>query len=383
MKPHRRKDTSPRREPGSDPQGDEAIGDEVPGVDPVGNEAEPAHYEADPGTVGYDPGSALVEENVAYGDSPETYVDPSQAYYDPNPAYADPAQAYYDPNPAYGAAEPVDHAEAPPAFPHGGLAEIPPPPPIVAGGGVYDETAVTTPAPVPAGPSRSTAKKKVSGRAPLRRPVAGGRVPASRRPPVKKVYGESSFSFMTVFLGIVALGMVAAVVMVVLPKDMASVAGYPADIALAGGKPRNLLEEAQKVMIERNAEVSFTEEEVNRYLNARVQGEQTGLMASLVKFRGVYIDFSPEIAEIVIERELFGMPLTMTSKMRADKFRSQTVYKPAGWTLGRVELGQRNVKPVVELFIRLRGTFVEEYHTLQQMVDVRFEQDRVVLDSRI
>ena len=69
---------------------------------------------------------------------------------------------------------------------------------------------------------------------------------------------------------------------------------------LATGKPRNLLEESQKIMIQRTSEVTFTEEEVNQYLNHRLQAEQTGLMAALVKFRGVYIDFSPGFAEVVI-----------------------------------------------------------------------------------
>ncbi len=184
---------------------------------------------------------------------------------------------------------------------------------------------------------------------------------------------------MTVFLSIIAIAMLGAVAMVVRPMDLSKVAGYPVD-PLATTKPRNLLEEAQKAMIDRDAVLVFTEEEVNRYLNHRLSGEQTGPMAALVKFRGVCVDFAPATAEIIIEREFLGMPMTMSAKLKNEKFRQQVVYKPTGWTLGKVELGSRNVKPVIELFLRLRDTCIDEYHVLQQMREVSFEQDRIALN---
>jgi hypothetical protein len=317
------------------------------------------------GATQYDPGAALVDEN-------QTYAAPEDAYYDPNQAYVDPAAAYEDPNQAY-AAYPEGYVD-----PNSGYAtyETYAAP---TDGGVYDET----PASPPVAPRQSAApKKKVTKRAPQRKPVAGKNAPLSKRPGPKPVVYREGLSMMTVFLTVIALGMLAAVVMVVLPRDMSKVGGYPIN-PLAGDKPRNLLAEAQKIMIDRNAELALSEEDVNRYLNQRLQGAQKGPMAALVKFRAVYLDFAPGTADVIIERELFGMPITMSAKLTTEQTRGRAYYKPAGWTLGRVELGERNVKPVIDLFLRLRGTFLDEYHAIQQMSDVRFEDNRVVLDARI
>lgn len=394
MKPHRRKPTPPRREDGS-PQGSEEAHDE--------SVAPEEQYYAPEETVAYDPGASLVDENQAYGEgayeqadpnlvydeTQQAYVDPGQAYYDPNQAYVDPNavydetqqayvdpnQAHYDPNQAY-----YDPNQAY-VEPNQAYAE---PDPGYASGGVYDEAPEPSyQAPPP--PPPPAVKKKVTSRAPQRRPSTPPRkVPGGGYSRPRPTYNTGGgLSFMTVFLTLVAMGMLAVVVLVVLPRDMSSVTGYPVNPLTSSGKPRNLLAEAQKEMVSRTADLSFTEEEVNQYLNHRLQAEQTGPMAALVKFRGVYIDFTPGIADIIIERELFGMPLTMGATIETDKFRQQTIYRATNWHLGRIDLGKRNIKPVIELFLRLRMSCLDEYQTLQQMVDVKFEENKVILDSTL
>lgn len=187
---------------------------------------------------------------------------------------------------------------------------------------------------------------------------------------------------MTVFLTLVALGMLAAVTYVVLPREMTTVAGYPVN-PMTSSKPRNLLADAQQAMITRTTALTFTEEEVNHYLNHRLQAEQTGPMAALVSFRGVYVDFTPDLAEVIVERELLGMPLTIGATIATEKFRRQTIYRATDWQLGRVHLGKRNIKPVIDVFLRLRMSCLDEFQALQQMADVRFEENQVILDSRL
>ena len=336
MNPHPRKDTPPRRESGSD-RDSAGTPDESESPEYSEQEEPPS---SDQNDFTYDPGAALIDENQQYGE-------PEYGYEAPAPS------------------------------------DFPPPPSVFSTGGIYDEAPQSAYEESPPSPASRTPKKKVPGRAPQRRPAVPGRTrPASSYNRPKPAYSGEGISVMTVFLTLVALAMLALVVMVVLPRDMSTVSGYPIN-PLATGKPRNLLEEAQKIMIQRTSEIAFTEEEVNQYLNHRLQAEQTGPMAALVKFRGVYIDFNAEFAEVVIERELFGMPLTMTSKIKAEKFRQQTVYRAEGWTLGRIDLGTRNIKPVIDLFLRLRNTCGDEFQTIQQMVTVRFEENRLILDSRI
>ena len=291
-----------------------------------------------------------MDPGQAYVDPGQAYVDPGQAYVDPGQAYVDPGQAYVDPNAAQG---------------------------------VYDEVPVAASA--GSGPSVSKRqKKKVARRRPNAKPLTPRQragAPGSKYASSKRTYG-GGVSMMSVLLTLVALAMLGAVVLVMLPGDTSRLAAYPVN-PITSAKPANLLGETQKVMLERKTNVSFTEEQVNQYLNHRLQGVQGGAVSSFVKFKGVYVDFSPGVAEIFIIREFFGMPITITSKITPTKSRNLMNYHPTGWTLGRVDLGKRSIKPVVQLFLRLRSACLEEYQTIQQMTDVRFEDNLIILDSVI
>ncbi len=335
----------------------------------------------------YDPGAAFMDENLQYGAADSQVVDPNQAYYNPGNAYAeqdqayvDPNQAYYDPGQAY--ADPGQaYADPGQAYVDSGQEYYGGVPEADAAGGVYDE--VTTPAPVRVTASSARPqKKKVSRRVPKPSPLVPKKGSAGskyRRPSTS----GGGISLMSVLVTLLALGMLAGVVMIILPGDTSKIAGYPAS-PIPVPNPRNLLDEAQKVMMERKEILTLPEEAVNQYLNHRLQGSQKGMLAALVKFKGVYVDFSPGVAEIFVIREIFGKPLTMSSRITAERGRRGGMhYQPVAWTLGRVDLGKRSVKPVVQLFLRLRSTCLEEFQTLEQMSEVIFEENSVVLDPVI
>jgi len=189
---------------------------------------------------------------------------------------------------------------------------------------------------------------------------------------------------MSVFMVIAALGLIALIVMILRPADLSSIQGYPQDtLEAATVSPRNLLDEAQRAMVDRSAELIVTEEELNRYFNHRLAASQEGLVASFVRFRGLYVDFSPGFADVFIEREFFGLPITKSVRIRSESVRRQTQYRVVSWSIGQLNLGTRNVKPVMDLFTRIRGVCSEEWLTLQQMPEVRFEENRVVIDPRL
>lgn len=341
MEPHRRKDTPPRRESGSGNPDEPTEEAPVDPVDPVDQAVPDQGHVVDPGV---------------YEEAPPQGADPNQAYVDPN-------QQYVDPNAA---------------------ASPPPPPAIVPDAGVYDEPAPAPAQPAPAPVAKAPKKKIVKKRAAGKPRPATPRTRSTYKRPTPSYSGGGGFSVMTVFLLLVALGMIALIGMVMLPREnMDMVAGYPIDPMAEKGTPRNLLEESQKVMMTRSEKVTFSEAEVNEYLNDRLQGEQSGVLATIVKFKGVYVDLTPGLAEIIVEREIFGKPLTTSCKMRAEPFKSQIVYRPTGWTIGRIELGSRNIKPVVGMFKRLQETMNEEISTMKQMVNVKFEQDRIILDPAV
>ncbi|HRQ89396.1 MAG TPA: hypothetical protein PLA50_11395 [Bacteroidia bacterium] len=319
----------------------------------------------------YDPGAAYQDENAYYGavdPEQQVYYDPNQqAYYDPNQqAYYDPnQQAYYDPNQQV-------HYD---------------PGQIAQEGGAYYEEPVEEAAPPGPLPVVPRTKKKVAAKKRPQVKTGSPRRPTSGRPAPKKrprpVYDdEGGFSFVTFLLGLIVLGLIVLAVYVVLPRDMSTVAGYVADPT--AGEPRNLLAEVQQAMTDRSTELTFTEEEVNRYLNRRLDGTQKGILGTFVKFRGVYFDFKQDDkAEVVIEREIFGKPLTMSAKLAAKQFRGQLNYELEGWSIGRIQLGVPNAKPVVDLFKRLHKTLIDEYQAVSQMTNVRFEENQVVLDARL
>lgn len=352
------------------PYGYEGGGEEfIYGAEGAEVEGPAPHYDQG---GGYDPGAAFVEENLQFGAPDAQYADPNQAYYDPGQAYIDPGQAYIDPGQAY--ADPgsvyVDPNEG--YYPEQSES--------AASGGVYDDGPEAPPVRPVSVPSRSQ-KKKVARRVPKPSPVMpkrGGAGSKYRRPS----YSGGGISMMSVLITLIALAMLGGVIMIVLPGDMSKIAGYPAS-PIPVPNPRNLLDEAQKVMMERKQLLTLSEEEVNQYLGSRLKGSQKGALATLVKFKGVYVDFSPGFAEIFIVREFFGRQLTMSSKIIPVRDRKGLNYQPVGWTLGRVDLGKRSIKPVVQLFIRLRSTCLDEFHTLEQMSEVIFEENGVVLDPVI
>jgi hypothetical protein len=375
MKPHRRKPAAPRRKDGAPT----SHGEGAPG------HGDPVAYPA-PEEVAYDPAMAFAEIDpseappapavgAAYAEEPApdpasySTADPAAATYAPG-VYDEAPAGIYDEAPANATADPHAHPYGTPAAPAPEPAAAPLPPP-----------APFAPAVTPAAPALVGA-----GAAP-RRPAAGRRpaTPRTRtgyRPP-RRSYG-GGFSPMSVFMVIAALGLVALIAMILRPADLSGIQGYPQDtIDATAAAPRNLLGDAQQAMIDRSVEMIVTEEELNQYLNRRLEASQGGVASSFVTFRGIYVDLSPGKAEIFIEREIFGFPITKGVSVRTESARRQTLYRPASWTIGQLDLGTRNVKPVMDLFTRIRGACSEEWLVLQQMPEVRFEENRVVIDPRL
>ena len=301
-----------------------------------------------------------------YDDLGAAPVDQNQAApVDPNPQVADPGQAFTDPGvtPPPGASQSA-----------GIYDDAPPPPPALA----------QAPAATPATPVRRSVAKKAVVKKKMTRRTRG---PAVKTAGASKAYKRPAPSYggggmMNVFLLLVGLGMLAVAVMVMLPKGLSSVSGYPAE-SLNNTAPKNLLAEVQQVMISRNSEIGFSEEEVNQYLNHRLQGDQTGVMGAMVTFKAIYIDLVEGGFEVIVEREFFGMPITMSSEFEVKRFRHQVQYLPKGWTIGRLNFGSRNIKPIVEMFSRMKASCQEEMFTMQQLMDIRFEDNRIVFDAAI
>ena len=318
-------------------------------------------------------GEVSPEQPPAYEEPQYPHEDAQPGVYDDvthqlpdgaQPEYAEPNQACVDPN--HGA---YPSAGAPPtsgAYAPGVYEEAPSQPAQQLAPGQIQRSA----------PRRVIKKKVVTRRPAGARPRPGA---AARKTPYKRPAPTyDGGGMMNVFIGLIGVAMLVLVVMVILPKDMSEIAGYPIN-PVNEKEPRNLLSDAQKVMVNSSEEAVISEADLNAYLNHRIQGEQGGLMGSMVSFKGVYVDLMPNGAEVYVLREFFGMPVTLSSRFKADSFKYQMRYVPVEWTIGKISFGSRNIKPVIDMFGRIKEATQEEYYTLQQLGEIRFERDQVTL----
>jgi hypothetical protein len=181
---------------------------------------------------------------------------------------------------------------------------------------------------------------------------------------------------MTVFLFLVAIGIAVGMIMIMIPKKIDHIQGYPAQAS--DEAPRNLLTEMQTVLGPRDKDVIFTEGEVNAYVNKRLKGKQTGPVAAFVKFKGVYADFEPNNLEVYIERSVFGLPFIVSLELEKRKLK-QTSFVAGGGRIGSFAMGTRQFKPIVDAFLRMAVALSEEVEAAKMMAKIEFEKDRVVL----
>lgn len=113
------------------------------------------------------------------------------------------------------------------------------------------------------------------------------------------------FSIPKLIVGILVLsvlvGMGLHVVFSWVPRPMDDIDGY-----VSGGlNPEKVvdLKEKLEASIEGDYEVTVTEEEINRYLAAKLKLEQSKMVSRFVNIKGVYVDLKPDVMELIIERD--------------------------------------------------------------------------------
>jgi len=227
-------------------------------------------------------------------------------------------------------------------------------------------------------------KKAVSAPAgiPAGRPGAPGR----RRPPVSE--GEG-FSIGALIMLLVALALLAGIAILFLPPDLSGIAGRPFDPSKAPDPPRNLLRELDDAITASYLEtkpsvLTFTEEEVNVYLNQRLRRVQKGPFASVVKMEGIYVDFHTDSADIFLVRHLLGMPFVVAT--RWDYFLSSGSYmlECKASTIGKFTFSGALFRPILMPFERLGRACNREAAALDDgaVERVKLEEGKLVVQVR-
>jgi hypothetical protein len=228
--------------------------------------------------------------------------------------------------------------------------------------------------------------KKKAASAPTGLPGTRPGVPGRPKPPVPD--GEG-FSVGALVMLLVAIALLAGVVVLFLPPDLSGLAGRPFDPSKAPDPPRNLLRELDDAITATYVEskpssLTFTEEEVNLYLNQRLRRVQKGPFASLVKMEGIYLDLHPDYADIVLVRHLLGMPFVV--KTRWDYFLSNGQYtlecKASG--VGLLSFSGALFRPILMPFERLGRACGREIAALDDgaVERVKLEEGKMVVQVR-
>jgi hypothetical protein len=186
---------------------------------------------------------------------------------------------------------------------------------------------------------------------------------------------------MTVLLLVVAAGLAVIMGMILMPKDLDQIKGYPGE--LVTGEPRNLLGELQVALNpkEETSELAFTEAEINQYLSQRIGGKQGGPLGALVKYKGLYADLEPNFVELYLVRTVVGLPFTVSCRLTQKKSGYTTVWKAGGGSIGRFRLSSKQFKPIIDAFLRIRGACKDEMDAIKAMNEIKFDDDRIVFSK--
>jgi hypothetical protein len=199
--------------------------------------------------------------------------------------------------------------------------------------------------------------------------------------------------FMLVFLA----GLGAAVFYIAQPQDLTDVGGYGPAAALAQRKD---LKSTLQNSVDREYEVILSEEDINGYLSRTLAAKQGGLLGNNVSFDGAWVRLEDGRVEVVLERRIFGQPLTISTYIQI----SQTVAPTGtpstegvlhggpyikdlplnrGGRFGQLVVPQGFLLLVLPSFQKLADLYKTELDlALGRMARIRIEKDKLILDPR-
>ena len=182
---------------------------------------------------------------------------------------------------------------------------------------------------------------------------------------------------------VVTTAMIGLVVFIFLPRDISDVvSGYPYDASKNSGAPRNLLREAEEQLVKDEGTLSFSEEEVNLYLNQRLDVTQRGLFGSFVKMDGIYLDFGKDnLVTIYVQRKVFGLPFTVDSTWKYYLSDQKYIRNCTQSRIGQLTVKGAMLKPIMAPFTRFAEACGRERKLIddESIEQVRIEEGKLTI----
>tara|TARA_R110002096_G_scaffold4493_27_gene20984 strand:- start:5479 stop:6183 length:705 start_codon:yes stop_codon:yes gene_type:complete len=221
-------------------------------------------------------------------------------------------------------------------------------------------------------------KKKVAKSAPPGSVAAAG----EPKPPKPPAMPGEGFGIGGVIMFLITAALLGFVVFIFLPRDLSHVGGYPYSDSKAPNPPKNLLKIAEDQLVKDEGSVSFSEEEVNTYLNQRLNAKQRGAFGSFVKMNGVYLDFKKNEATIFVERKVFGLPFTIASSWDYYLSDGKYVRECKSSSVGRFSFSGAMFRPIMAPFFRIAQACTREQAVLsdEDVTRVKIDEGNLTIE---
>ncbi len=198
-----------------------------------------------------------------------------------------------------------------------------------------------------------------------------------------------------VFAVIVGLG--ASLYFISLPQDLTDIGGYAAVAETPASPPRDI-EAVLRKSIEGDYSVTLSEKELNNWLARELELKQGGELAEWVSLKRVWVRLKDGVAEVIIERDVAGYPLTTSMFLQVEQnetaegittqihlhgggFHELVPVPSRGGRFGKLTVPQGFLIMVMPDFRKIAQLFETEIDLgFKQMARIKIEDKRIVLD---
>lgn len=215
----------------------------------------------------------------------------------------------------------------------------------------------------------------------------------------KKKKGGCLSKLMGLLVLAVIVGLGAAIYHITLPQDLSDIGGYSPSPTTPASPPRDMQAVLTK-SIEGNYSVQLSETELNHWLARELELKQGGELAEWVSLKRVWVRLREGVAEVIIERDVAGYPLTTSMFLQVEQtetakgiatrihlhgggFHEMVPVPARGGRFGQLTVPQGFLIMVMPDFRKIAGLFETEIDLgFQQMSRIRIEDKRLTLDPK-
>jgi len=124
---------------------------------------------------------------------------------------------------------------------------------------------------------------------------------------------------MRLLIFVVCLGFIAVIYYMAQPQDVTDIDGRDPSVS----PPRDLQEVLTKA-VEGRYSVMITEAEINQMLHRKLVAKQGGLLEGNAVIKSVLVRLKPDIAEVILVRDVFGREVTVSMYLQIEQVESQS-----------------------------------------------------------